>query len=64
MSTSSLLERRHTVVPRGVSNLCTCFAASAEGARVTDVEGREYIDFVGGIPCTNPTWPWPSACAP
>jgi len=53
MSTPSLLERRHKAVPRGVSNLCQCFAASASGARVTDVQGREYIDFVGGIGVNN-----------
>jgi 4-aminobutyrate aminotransferase / (S)-3-amino-2-methylpropionate transaminase / 5-aminovalerate transaminase len=27
--------------------------ASAEGARVTDVDGRSYIDFAGGIWCQN-----------
>jgi len=54
MSTSSsLLERRRTAVPRGVGNLCDCFAASASGAVIRDVEGREYIDFVGGIGVNN-----------
>ncbi len=27
--------------------------ASADGARVTDVDGREFIDFAGGIGCQN-----------
>jgi 4-aminobutyrate aminotransferase / (S)-3-amino-2-methylpropionate transaminase / 5-aminovalerate transaminase len=27
--------------------------ASAEGSRVTDVDGRSYIDFAGGIGCQN-----------
>ena len=25
----------------------------AEGARITDVDGREYVDFAGGIGCQN-----------
>ena len=53
MSISSLLERRRNAVPRGVSNLCDCFVSSAKGASVIDVEGREYIDFVGGIGVNN-----------
>ncbi|TML24424.1 MAG: aminotransferase class III-fold pyridoxal phosphate-dependent enzyme, partial [Actinobacteria bacterium] len=27
--------------------------AQAEGARITDVDGRSYIDFAGGIGCQN-----------
>jgi 4-aminobutyrate aminotransferase / (S)-3-amino-2-methylpropionate transaminase / 5-aminovalerate transaminase len=27
--------------------------ASAEGARITDVDGREFVDFAGGIGCQN-----------
>ena len=27
--------------------------ASAEGARVTDPEGRVFLDFAGGIACQN-----------
>ena len=27
--------------------------ASAEGARITDVDGRTYVDFAGGIGCQN-----------
>lgn len=44
-----LLERRNRAVPRGPFNTTTFFAQSASGARVTDVEGREFIDFAGGI---------------
>ncbi|GAB4265848.1 MAG: 4-aminobutyrate--2-oxoglutarate transaminase [Deferrisomatales bacterium] len=44
-----LLARRNRAVPRGPFNVTTRFAAGASGARVTDVDGREYIDFAGGI---------------
>ena len=29
------------------------FVASASGARITDVDGREFIDFVSGIGTVN-----------
>ena len=44
-----LLARRNRAVPRGPFNVTTRFVASASGARLIDVEGREYIDFAGGI---------------
>ncbi|MBE0616605.1 MAG: 4-aminobutyrate--2-oxoglutarate transaminase [Proteobacteria bacterium] len=46
---SELQARRERAVPRGPFNTTTRFAASARGARVVDVEGREFIDFAGGI---------------
>jgi 4-aminobutyrate aminotransferase/(S)-3-amino-2-methylpropionate transaminase len=49
----SLLARREKAVPRGPFNTVPAFAAKAEGARITDVEGNEYIDFAGGIGVLN-----------
>ncbi|EPR44528.1 4-aminobutyrate aminotransferase [Desulfovibrio sp. X2] len=52
-SNKSLAERREKAVAKGVSNMAPVFAARAEGAVVTDVEGREFIDFAGGIGVNN-----------
>lgn len=49
----TLLAKRQKFVPKGVSNLSNYFAASARGAVITDVEGRELIDFAGGIGVLN-----------
>jgi 4-aminobutyrate aminotransferase/(S)-3-amino-2-methylpropionate transaminase len=51
--TEQLAERRSRHVPRGVGNLNPLFLAHADGARLTDVDGREYIDFAGGIGVNN-----------
>lgn len=51
--TEQLTERRSREVPRGVANLNPLFLAKAEGALLTDVDGREYIDFAGGIGVNN-----------
>jgi 4-aminobutyrate aminotransferase/(S)-3-amino-2-methylpropionate transaminase len=48
-----LAERRNREVPRGVASLNPLFIAKAEGALLTDVDGREYIDFAGGIGVNN-----------
>ncbi len=53
MSNADLLLRREQSVARGVASSHPIFAARAEGARVWDVEGREYIDFAGGIGVLN-----------
>jgi 4-aminobutyrate aminotransferase/(S)-3-amino-2-methylpropionate transaminase len=52
-TTKELLERRAKAVPKGVFNVAQRFAASASGALITDVEGRELIDFAGGIGVNN-----------
>ena len=44
-----LHERRLAATPRGVGVMCDFFAQRAENASLWDVEGREYIDFAGGI---------------
>ncbi|HEX9038679.1 MAG TPA: 4-aminobutyrate--2-oxoglutarate transaminase [Ktedonobacterales bacterium] len=51
--TEKLLAKRAAQVPRGVGNTHPLFAARAQGAKLWDVEGREYIDFVGGIGVLN-----------
>ena len=49
----SLMQRRTAAVPRGVGQIHPIFADKAENATVTDVEGREFIDFAGGIAVLN-----------
>ena len=51
--TSALLAARHAAVARGVATAHPVFIDRAEGARVWDVEGREYLDFAGGIGVLN-----------
>jgi len=48
--TRSLIERRRAVVARGVGIFAGEIAmASGSGARLLDVDGREWIDFASGI---------------
>ncbi len=54
MSTNSdLHSRRLAATPRGVGVMYDFFAQRAENATLWDVEGREYIDFAGGIAVVN-----------
>lgn len=48
-----LLERRESAVPRGAFNVAPIFASRALGAKLWDADGREYIDFCGGIGVLN-----------
>jgi 4-aminobutyrate aminotransferase / (S)-3-amino-2-methylpropionate transaminase / 5-aminovalerate transaminase len=48
-----LLARREVIVPRGVGQMAPIFAASAQGAAITDVDGNVFIDFGGGIGVVN-----------
>lgn len=50
---SELLAARAAAIPRGVSNAHPLVVERAEGARLWDVDGREYIDFAGGIGVLN-----------
>ena len=50
---ASLLKERNAHVPQGLFNTHPIFAAKAKGALITDVEGKEYIDFAGGIGVNN-----------
>ena len=51
-STHEVLAARDRYVPRGVSTP-QLVVSKAWGARVWDAEGREYLDFAGGIACQN-----------
>jgi 4-aminobutyrate aminotransferase len=51
-ATDRVQEGRERYVARGVSTP-PLVVERAEGARVWDVEGREYIDFAGGLGCAN-----------
>ena len=44
---------RAQVVPRGVPATAPVYVAGARNATITDVEGREYIDFAAGIGVMN-----------
>lgn len=46
-------DRRAHAVARGVGAIHPVAAARADNARVWDVEGREYLDFAGGIAVVN-----------
>lgn len=48
-----LFKLRQTRVPQGPFNIHTRFVREARGALVWDVEGREYVDFSGGIGVQN-----------
>jgi len=51
---ASLVARRKAVVARGVAAFAgDVTAATAQGARIVDVEGREWIDLAGGIGVLN-----------
>ena len=45
-------DARERFVPRGVATT-DLVVARAEGATVWDADGREYLDFAGGIACQN-----------
>jgi 4-aminobutyrate aminotransferase/(S)-3-amino-2-methylpropionate transaminase len=46
-------ELRSKVVTSGYSSGTSCYVESAKGALVRDVDGREFIDFAGGIGVMN-----------
>ena len=50
---TELLERRRKVVANGVGVFNTATVREAKGAIITDVDGRELIDFAGGIGVVN-----------
>ncbi len=52
-SNEVLLAERIKHIPQGPFNTHPIFAKKAKGAIITDVEGREYIDFAGGIGVNN-----------
>lgn len=48
-----LIERRKKIVPNGIGFFNTATVAEAKGAIIIDVDGRELIDFAGGIGVIN-----------
>ncbi len=48
-----LLEKRNQHVPQGPFNITSAFIKEARGAVMIDVDGRELIDFAGGIGVNN-----------
>jgi 4-aminobutyrate aminotransferase / (S)-3-amino-2-methylpropionate transaminase / 5-aminovalerate transaminase len=48
-----LLEKRNLNVPQGPFNTTPAFIKEATGALMVDVDGRELIDFAGGIGVNN-----------
>jgi 4-aminobutyrate aminotransferase len=53
MKNSEIQARRLAATPRGVGVMYDFYAQRAQNATVWDVEGREYIDFAGGIAVVN-----------
>src|SRR5258706_27364 len=51
-STDAVLQARERYVPRGVSTP-QLVVTRAWGARIWDADGREYLDFAGGIACQD-----------
>jgi 4-aminobutyrate aminotransferase / (S)-3-amino-2-methylpropionate transaminase / 5-aminovalerate transaminase len=51
-ATERVAEARSRYVARGVATP-RLVVASAEGSRVTDTDGRTFLDFAGGIACQN-----------
>src|SRR3954453_19643181 len=50
---TEVIAERERYVARGVATT-PLVVSRAEGARMWDVDGREYIDFAGGLGCQNP----------
>jgi len=53
MEKEELIKMRQDHVARGVTQLLPAMAAEAKGVVVRDVEGREFLDFSGGIGVLN-----------
>ncbi|MGN9808087.1 4-aminobutyrate--2-oxoglutarate transaminase [Micromonospora sp. BQ11] len=52
-SSEELHKRRGAAVARGVGSVIPSYVDHASGGTITDVEGREWIDFAAGIAVTN-----------
>ncbi|MDC0135898.1 4-aminobutyrate--2-oxoglutarate transaminase [Sulfitobacter sp.] len=48
-----LVRRREAAVPRGVASAAPVYASYAENSELWDVDGKRFIDFVGGIGVLN-----------
>jgi 4-aminobutyrate aminotransferase/(S)-3-amino-2-methylpropionate transaminase len=52
-SSEELHKRRTAAVARGVGSVVTAYVDRAGGGTITDVDGREWIDFAAGIAVTS-----------
>jgi 4-aminobutyrate aminotransferase/(S)-3-amino-2-methylpropionate transaminase len=52
-SSADLHRRRGAAVARGVSSMIPSYVSSAGGGTMTDVDGREWLDFAAGIAVTS-----------
>ncbi|MFG1802133.1 4-aminobutyrate--2-oxoglutarate transaminase [Micromonospora carbonacea] len=52
-SSEELHKRRGAAVARGVGSVIGAYVDRADGGTITDVDGREWIDFAAGIAVTN-----------
>ena len=52
-NTETLLKAKKKNIPRGVFNVHPIFAREGRGAVITCIDGKEYIDFAGGIGTLN-----------
>ena len=50
---AALQAEREKYVPKGMGSAMPVFAESADGATITDVDGRTYLDFATGISVMN-----------
>lgn len=53
MKNQDLNTRRSLATPRGAGVMCDFYAVRAENATLWDADGKEYIDFAGGIAVLN-----------
>jgi 4-aminobutyrate aminotransferase/(S)-3-amino-2-methylpropionate transaminase len=51
--TEKLIQRKNNAVARGIANSTGVFVERASGAVITDVEGREFLDFYAGVGVLN-----------
>ena len=53
LTAGDLAGLRETVMAKGTASATSCYVDRAQGARIWDEAGREYIDFAGGIAVMN-----------
>lgn len=49
----NLAQRREAATPRGIGIACDWFVSEAQNATIKSIDGREFIDFAGGIAVLN-----------
>jgi 4-aminobutyrate aminotransferase / (S)-3-amino-2-methylpropionate transaminase / 5-aminovalerate transaminase len=53
INSDALQALREKVIAKGIASGTSCYVANAKGALITDVNGKEYLDFGGGIAVMN-----------